>query len=586
MKLILRQYLSDLRERNELDAILPDLLSELGFTVISRPSRGARQHGVDVAAIGPDDDDGGRQKLFLFTIKAGDLTRREWDDGTPQAVRQSLNEILDSYIRTSIPEQFQNLDIAICVCIGGEIRENVRTQWTGYVESHSTRRICFREWNGDKLAGLLLTGLLKQELLEPVFQRHFQKSVAMVEYPDVSYRFFSLLVKGLLEDSAKGSRRVTRLRQVYVCLWVLFVWARDSGNLEAPFRASEYAILQIWNHCRKTLNKQTTDRDLYFTILDQSIKLHFLISGDFLTIKLGAYVGKPFALSLAVRSHSAVDVNLALFEQLGRCSLYGLWQHWMASRESDRDVARDLFHQRDQTLRMAIEMINANPVLHSPIRDDFAIEVSLFMMLAQVCGAVGAVSGYVGQMALRLRTSIELRTAYPTPTTAYHELVDHPIDRSDGYFERSTRASVLYPLLISWLDKLDLKDIRDDLQSCIKSNLSHTTQQVWVPGKTTDENLWSGSTDHGVAIPGLPICKDSTSYAAILNRIITDHTSFNGLSTTRSGYWPVFLAACRHFRLPVPPHLWFTMTDDDGSKNEVCQADKAPRDAASHGPEP
>ena len=48
MKLILKQYLSSLRERGELDAILPDLLSQLGLIVFSRPGRGTRQDGVDV----------------------------------------------------------------------------------------------------------------------------------------------------------------------------------------------------------------------------------------------------------------------------------------------------------------------------------------------------------------------------------------------------------------------------------------------------------------------------------------------------------------------------------------------------------
>ena len=52
MKLILKEYLANLRERDELDAILPDLLSELGFTVLSTPARGTKQHGVDVAAVG------------------------------------------------------------------------------------------------------------------------------------------------------------------------------------------------------------------------------------------------------------------------------------------------------------------------------------------------------------------------------------------------------------------------------------------------------------------------------------------------------------------------------------------------------
>ena len=77
MKLIIRQYLASLRERGELDAILPDLLSQLGLNVFSRPGRGTRQDGVDVAAVGVLDGQG--ERVFLFSIKPGDLTRREWD---------------------------------------------------------------------------------------------------------------------------------------------------------------------------------------------------------------------------------------------------------------------------------------------------------------------------------------------------------------------------------------------------------------------------------------------------------------------------------------------------------------------------
>src|SRR5438034_5556510 len=96
MKLIIREYLGSLRERGELDAILPDLLSQLGLNVYSRPSRGTRQDGVDVAAVGRLDD--GPEKVYLFSIKPGDLTRKDWDGDAVQALRPSLNEILDAYI--------------------------------------------------------------------------------------------------------------------------------------------------------------------------------------------------------------------------------------------------------------------------------------------------------------------------------------------------------------------------------------------------------------------------------------------------------------------------------------------------------
>src|SRR3546814_18131658 len=103
MKLVFRQYLASLRERRELDAVLPDLLSELGYTVISRPSIGTRQYGVDVAALGPPDT-GGKRKLYLFSLKQGDLTRADWD-GTPPALRSSSNDIMDVYIPNQVAKE-------------------------------------------------------------------------------------------------------------------------------------------------------------------------------------------------------------------------------------------------------------------------------------------------------------------------------------------------------------------------------------------------------------------------------------------------------------------------------------------------
>src|SRR5215467_3417987 len=173
MKLLFRSYLASLRERDELDAILPDLLSELGYTVYSRPQRGTAQAGVDIAAVGKDDD--GERKVFLFSVKQGDLTRQSWD-GTPQALRGSLNEILDTYIPTKIPKRYQNLKIVICLVFGGDMQEQVRGGVTGFIKRNTTKRISFDEWNGDKLAGLLLEGLLREEIMPKALRSHFQKA--------------------------------------------------------------------------------------------------------------------------------------------------------------------------------------------------------------------------------------------------------------------------------------------------------------------------------------------------------------------------------------------------------------------------
>src|SRR5260370_41440790 len=138
MKLLLADYVGSLKERGELDAILPDLLSELGFHVISRPAIGVAQRGVDIAAIGKDDD--GIRKLFLFSVKAGDLTRSEWDTGV-QALRPSLNEILDEYIPNRIPPQYKELTVVICLVVGGIVQQAVQPFVPAFIKMHTHQQI-------------------------------------------------------------------------------------------------------------------------------------------------------------------------------------------------------------------------------------------------------------------------------------------------------------------------------------------------------------------------------------------------------------------------------------------------------------
>lgn len=123
MKLIFTQYLASLRERNELDVILPDLLSEIGLNVISRPARGTRQHGVDVAAVGTLPE--GVRSLYLISIKPGDLKRSGWNAGK-QSLRTSLDQILDVYIEKLKPKRYQSLPVVVVLCLGGDLHEDVR----------------------------------------------------------------------------------------------------------------------------------------------------------------------------------------------------------------------------------------------------------------------------------------------------------------------------------------------------------------------------------------------------------------------------------------------------------------------------
>jgi hypothetical protein len=137
MKLIIKQYLSSLKERNELDVLLPDLLAMMDLNVFSKPSIGTRQYGVDVAAFGRIDSK--PEKVYLFSIKGGDLGRKDWNSGREQDLQPSLNDIITTYIPTHLPSMYQNKPIEVCICFGGNLKESARLSVAQYEGTHQTK---------------------------------------------------------------------------------------------------------------------------------------------------------------------------------------------------------------------------------------------------------------------------------------------------------------------------------------------------------------------------------------------------------------------------------------------------------------
>ncbi|MBE0557724.1 MAG: hypothetical protein IH628_10875, partial [Proteobacteria bacterium] len=329
MKLIIKEYLASLREREELDAVLPDLLSQMGLNVFSRPGRGTRQDGVDVAAVGSID--GEEESVYLFSIKPGDLRRPDWNSASPQSLRPTLDEILDAYIRNRLPKQHREKKIRICICVGGDIREEVRPDIEGYKERYSNEQVSFEEWNGDKIAALIETYFLREELLPEAARSHLRKALALIDEPDTSYKHFAILVaSSLSEDFAKAAHRIRVIRQLSICLWILFAWARDQGNLESTYRAAEFLLLRLWQIVREyTDKKNQTAEFIYFAYL-AVFRTYLKVGEVFFSKIVLPHASKSHGLSSAVHGSTALDINLRLFDLAGRTALYGLWLHWYA----------------------------------------------------------------------------------------------------------------------------------------------------------------------------------------------------------------------------------------------------------------
>ena len=100
MKLVIAEYLRTLKERDELDRLLPDLLMEMGYVPVARPQKGNREYGVDIAARGKNTETG-VDELLLLVVKQGDIGRTEWSGGN-QSIYQSIIDIFYVYLNSHL----------------------------------------------------------------------------------------------------------------------------------------------------------------------------------------------------------------------------------------------------------------------------------------------------------------------------------------------------------------------------------------------------------------------------------------------------------------------------------------------------
>jgi hypothetical protein len=560
MKLVFREYLASLRERDELDVVLPDLLSELGYNVISRPSTGPRQFGVDVAAVSPAVN--GEQKLYLFSIKQGDLTRAEWD-AVPQGVRCSINDIIDGYIPKRIPGQYDSLKIVICLCFGGIVKEAVRDNLTGLINRESNDRISFQEWNGDYMAGLLAEGVLQHQHVSKALQSRFQKSIAMLDEPDVSIQHFTALVEGLVKaENQLPAQRLATLRQMYICLSVLFVWARDQQNLEAPYRASEVVILRAWELVKGDIEAASVGHKRIGLTFEELVELHKTICGELLEEKILPLTPNRDAVASSVNSHCAVDINLKVFETLGRIAVRGLWILWphqggdrLRVLEPDETPA-----QASMLGRHTAQLIKNNRVLFSPVADEQIIEISCALMfLSMMSESRDFAQKYCCELLNHYHFNFMKHHQYPSIHANYQELIRHPMARTAEYRTQHTKGSVLIPTAMLWATQRGETSSSAEFSEFVRNEMRYCNQQLWMPGPDTESQLYLGKTPHGLALCDIPITADGKAARLTLNKECIEGGDYTRLSAIQLAHWPILVMACRHSRLPLPPQLWLSL---------------------------
>jgi hypothetical protein len=558
MKLVIRQYLASLKERGELDALLPDLLSQMGFEVFLKPGIGSRQYGVDIGAFGklPDDKNA---KVYLFSVKSGDLGRKDWSSGNPQDLRPSIEEIIDVFILSRIPAEYKDKPVEICLCFGGEVKEEVRANVSMFLEKQTSDNLSFSEWNGDRLAALIEQHMLREELLPKNCRGLLRKSLAMIDEPDISFKHFSQLAIRLTQtEELKPKEILTAIRQLYLCLWILYAWCREEDNLESAYLSLEFSLLNAWEASKFAFEKKNKIAIGTLETLNSIQQLNLQVSNSYLEEKIIPHAGDLYALSHAVRASCAVDVNLKLFDVLGRLALSGCWAYWYLDQASDEDTkAVEFFSNTVSEYQDVIKKIIVNnPALFTPYKDEQAIDLVIAMwFLSLDAKNWGDIHGWLVNMTRDIYKMLKLHGMYPTTIQNYADLIEHPVDTTGEYRKSVTKGSILYPYISAFSAVMGFQEPYEIVKKIKEEFLPHCNFQVFFFDEDSEKHFYRFDDMHGAVLSDVCVTEPPKELIRQLTDECEKSNKVYELSAFKYSFWPIILTGCRHYRLPVPMHF-------------------------------
>ena len=558
--LVIAEYLRTLKERNELDRLLPDLLIEMGYVPIARPQTGNRQFGVDIAARGTNPTTG-QAELLLLVIKQKDIGRAEWDGGD-QAIRPSLNEIFDVYLKSHVEAEDIGKPVHVAVVTNGELKQTIQAGWSGYVNAQKGLAL-IEFWGLDKLAALIENNLLDEHIFQDEDRREFRRALALagdVEYDQrdlhrLMLRTLRLTSEGNSADSSMSKKDLLKaLRVVNFAAHAFASWALGDGDGRQGLRAMERVLLWSWHRVR-AFDAWESDKEMTQAI--GSVWQGYLTAGRHYFEKLQAHCYVEDGL-LGFASDSA-ELSLVAFEQIGILASIGLPHVLTIAGGDDDNVIK---RKNAEILADALaSLISGNEICNSPCLDRHSQDIVLGMMLLVLAGRTDNAKRWLQTLIRNIDYSLKAKRYVPIGSDSIDDLADIGGWHSGQTADKLMKTSWMIAVLAGWCVILGLDDSYRALRKGLLEEYPKTCAQLWHPDKQTHQHLYfqaahfsSGASEAPIRLP-----EDMSQWLEHMRVIVESEQGKECFQTTgcKVGLPVIDLIANRHFGTPVAPAFWY-----------------------------
>ena len=560
MRLIISQYLHSLKERDEFDALLPDLLLAMGYVPVSRPQTGVRQFGVDLAATGVAED--GTKELLLLVIKQGDVGRNNWDSTSPQSVRPSLNEVLDVYLKSHIEPAHQSYRKKVILATTGDLKQDTQLNWDGYTQTNVDKAY-FEFWGGDEVARLVEKHLLDEHIFKEEDRKDLRKALALAG--EVSYdqgdlhrlflRQLGLTQSGeLIEQKGSVKELIKGIRVVSLAAQVFARWSEDEGNLKQSLIASERAMLWVWHRiqlCSQEKEKEKLTQEFtpvfraYYRIADEyfkKIQKHLYIRGG-----LSGY------------SRENASFSLAIFEHIGLIATVGL-NHLLSTVVNNERVEEETNNAKAVADGL-IAMLRNNPASGSPRLDENVVDISLALLLLVTTGNTNEAKEWLTELIKRIDFTLKSGRNFPICSDSLDDLVEFTVFNDKDFTKKMMEMSWILPTLAGWSVLVNHENAYNALAKNSKNQYPEICLQLWHPTQDVSKHLYfhnacryNGESEAPISLPDT-----MTEYRNQMKGLL-ELEKFDVLKSSlgfSNGLGMIDFIAYRHFRTPVAPFLYY-----------------------------
>ena len=553
MKLILTDYIASMKEEKELDSLIESMLREYDFEIFYGPIKGVRQYGVDIYAVGKDWLDE-KLKVFLITVKQGDLNRKSWE-GTPQAVQPSLVNIVDVFIRNNISPEHLTLPIKIIVAHNGANDASIQQNWRAFADKNKDFE--FEIWQLEHLVELVRNKMINENILSNEGKKRLRRIIINLGDTDYDFSDYIILVDevvaGIDFSSTNTRNNIHALRKINLLLEIIISYCIQEKDLRLAMRVADLTLLSMWKVIEENVENLKQE---YYSEFIRCLKKRYDVSHEYLQKFIQVFNTKN---GLSVKSKDAVSYSFTAFEHLGYAALSGLMFYQFYELTKYHNSEDEQVKEYSLIVAEAItHLITNNPILLYPRADEHSIEICLFFILLMKLGCREEISHWITTIAEKMGEAKIFCNIAPHYLNNLEEIIELEIN-SEKRKKFEYKSSSLIPMLAEWSAAiLDEKSYQNCVE-LLEVAFNDIDLVLWFPDAATNQNLLSSPKAHrktGYSLSDIELTKCFSDFVSITRADFENNCSETESLFIKEGFWIVGLIACRHHRTYIPPYYW------------------------------